>query len=104
VVHKSKGANDNASGVCLLLNFAKALKKYKISIPIEIVFFDKEETGGYGCSYYLDDNEQDIGAVINFDFYIAGGDAIYFCIGRTDRNNIFVFKFCRNIQYVSQRN
>lgn len=54
VVLGSKGANDNASSITILLTLAKYINDNKINSPIRMVFFDGEERGGIGSSNYAD--------------------------------------------------
>lgn len=49
-VSKSKGINDNAVSVVVLIKVAKEFKDQ--NIPVDIVFTDKEETGMAGSSLY----------------------------------------------------
>lgn len=67
----SSGANDNASGVCILLKFIENYINSFPNIPeasLEFVFFDHEETGLLGSKAYLNRvNESDILTMINID-------------------------------------
>lgn len=49
----SSGANDNASGVYVLLKIAEAVKKMKFNINIDFNFFAAEEIGYYGCRNWI---------------------------------------------------
>lgn len=53
-VKGSKGINDNAVSVVVLIKIAKEYKD--ANLPIDIVFVDKEETGMLGSSLYGDNN------------------------------------------------
>ena len=72
----STGANDNASGVCILIELAKAAKELSPTPNIDFVFFDCEETGGKGSKLYIQEiDPKNIPAMINFD--ICGvGDSV----------------------------
>lgn len=63
----SCGANDNASGVCVLLEIAKYIKASKIDIPIDIVFFDREEYRDRGSEQYVKRNKDKVNVMINID-------------------------------------
>lgn len=55
-VDGSKGANDNGSGVCILLKLLEGYMKdpkTMPSVPLEIVFFDYEEGRLFGSATYL---------------------------------------------------
>jgi acetylornithine deacetylase/succinyl-diaminopimelate desuccinylase-like protein len=68
--HACPGADDNGSGVALLLEIAKRLKKISHSITFELVFFSNEEFGRHGsknfAKYYREKGEKII-AVLNVD-------------------------------------
>lgn len=65
----STAANDNGSSVAILIELARLLNDpaVKITRPIDIVFMDREETGGLGCNLYLSDYLNQIEEVINLD-------------------------------------
>lgn len=63
----SCGANDNATGVSILIEIAKYLKISKLELPIEIVFFDREEYQDRGSEQYVRENKNNIYAMINLD-------------------------------------
>ena len=75
-VKGSPGANDNASGVAVLLGLCRELKHRKV--PVKIVFFDREEAwfrtpvirlGLLGSLFYvLRNNMRNISAVFNLEF------------------------------------
>lgn len=75
-VEGSTGANDNATGVCVLIELAKALLHFSPAPNIDIVFFDLEENGGRGSKLYIETvGKENIPAMLNFD--ICGvGDSI----------------------------
>jgi len=76
VVRGSPGANDNASGVAVLLGLCNELKYRKV--PVRIIFFDREEAwfrtpiirlGLLGSLYYVwKNNMQNISAIYNLEF------------------------------------
>lgn len=64
------GANDNASGVVVVLQIAKELKKYKFDKNIIIAFFTGEEYGKWGSEHLakrLKKNGIKLSYVLNFD-------------------------------------
>ncbi len=75
-VKGSTGANDNATGVCVLLKLAKTLRQVAPAIPLELVFFDREESVDRGSEAYIRyTGRENIEAMINLD--ICGyGDTI----------------------------
>lgn len=67
-VWHSTGANDNASAITILLLFIEeVMKRGKTSNLFEIVFLDREETGGKGCINYLSEYGDNIKEIINLD-------------------------------------
>ncbi|MCG2725972.1 MAG: M28 family peptidase [Elusimicrobia bacterium] len=75
-VKGSSGANDNASGVCVLLTLVARYLKTPPQKPINFVFFDLEEGYCAGSQAYIECiGKSSIKAMVNFD--ICGvGDAI----------------------------
>lgn len=69
---KSKGYNDNGSGLAVLLSLQD-----KIPDNVEIVFTDFEEIGGRGASLYVDQNKSIIEGNINVDV-VGLGTKIYY--------------------------
>jgi hypothetical protein len=78
------GADDNASGVAVMLEVAERIAKYKIDYDLVFVAFGAEEVGLRGSFYYVD--QMDPGDVsraivmINFDSLIVG-DKLYIHAG-----------------------
>ncbi len=67
-IEGSCGANDNASGVSILIEVAKYLKLNKVNRPIDLVFFDREEYEDRGSEQYiLSTGRENIYAMINID-------------------------------------
>ena len=67
-IEGSCGANDNASGVSILIEVAKYLKLNRVNRPIELVFFDREEYEDRGSEQYiLSTGRENIHAMINID-------------------------------------
>jgi subtilisin-like proprotein convertase family protein len=48
------GADDNASGVCAVLEIARLLKNFNSDYTLVFITFDKEEVGTYGSECYAD--------------------------------------------------
>jgi hypothetical protein len=74
------GIDDNASGVAVLLEAANRIQQMKTPYTIRFVFFDSEETGLEGSTYYASlmtakDVENTV-AMINLDS-LAAGDNTY---------------------------
>ncbi|MBI2646885.1 M20/M25/M40 family metallo-hydrolase, partial [Candidatus Woesearchaeota archaeon] len=53
VVNGSPGANDDASGIAILFNVVKKLRKIKLRNKVKIIFFDDEEIGRFGSISYI---------------------------------------------------
>lgn len=67
-IEGSCGANDNASGVSILIEVAKYLQVNKVNIPIDVVFFDREEYEDRGSEQYIISTKaENIYAMINID-------------------------------------
>lgn len=91
-VNNSPGANDNASGVAVLLGICDYLKNK--TLPIRVLFFDREEAfikkpvklGLLGSLYYVTRNNLHIKGVCNIEF-----------CGQGDCLVLWSFKECQNI-------
>lgn len=67
-IEGSCGANDNASGVGILIEVAKYLQINRVGMPIDIVFFDREEYEDRGSEQYIISTKiENISAMINID-------------------------------------
>ncbi|MCG8579789.1 MAG: M20/M25/M40 family metallo-hydrolase [Bacteroidales bacterium] len=69
------GANDNASGVAMLLELARYFKKHQPHYSIQFIFFAAEEAGFYGSEYYVANPVYPLEKtklVINFDMVSTG--------------------------------
>lgn len=75
------GANDNASGVSMVLNIAKYFaKEKKCNYTIVFALFSGEEAGLLGSKYMANNAPFDLSkvkALINFDMVGTGDDGIY---------------------------
>lgn len=78
------GADDNASGVAVMLEVAERMAKYKIEYDLLFVAFGAEEVGLRGSFYFVDTmSPQDVEraiVMINFDSLIVG-DMLYIHAG-----------------------
>jgi len=78
------GADDNASGVAVMLEVAERITRYKQEYDLVFVAFGAEEVGLVGSFHYVDNmSEADIDraiAMINFDSLIVG-DKLYIHAG-----------------------
>ncbi|AKA70461.1 DUF4910 domain-containing protein [Clostridium scatologenes] len=67
----SIGANDNASGVAVVMEIARLLNKVSNDYELRFIFFGGEEFASIGSRYYLsqlsDNDKKDIKANINMD-------------------------------------
>ena len=73
------GANDNASGVSVLLNLAKYYKKNPSKYSIAFIFFSGEEAGLLGSKYYSEHPIFPLSKIkflINLDLLGTGDDGI----------------------------
>jgi len=74
------GANDNASGVAVILEIARIFNKYKLAPKRSVMFvaFSAEESGLHGSEYFIENPPvpvNNIFAMINFDC-VGQGDSI----------------------------
>lgn len=53
IVPGSPGANDDASGIAILIDVVERLKKLKLKNKIRVIFFDDEEIGRFGSISYI---------------------------------------------------
>ncbi len=73
------GANDNASGVSVVLNLVKFYAKNSPKYKTIFVFFAGEEAGLIGSKYFVDNNTVDLKKIkflINLDLLGTGDDGI----------------------------
>lgn len=73
---QTSGIGDNASGVALILTYAKYLSKVSTNYDVEFIFFGSEELGMQGSKAYIKEaSEEDIDktiVMINADCLLAG--------------------------------
>lgn len=74
----STGANDNASGCCVLLRVIKALLSQKdFQKSVDFVFFGEEERGSIGASSYIEAvGKENITAMVNLDMCGFGNEIL----------------------------
>ena len=53
VVPGSPGANDDASGIAILIDVIEKIRKLKLKNKIRVIFFDDEEIGRFGSISYI---------------------------------------------------
>ncbi|WP_238403980.1 M20/M25/M40 family metallo-hydrolase [Paenibacillus paridis] len=79
-VSAGKGADDNASGVAVMLESAKAVSQLETPYTIKFIAFGAEETGTRGSQYYVSqmtaEDKKNTIAMINLDS-VAVGDFMY---------------------------
>ncbi|MHA7965108.1 M20/M25/M40 family metallo-hydrolase [Paenibacillus sp. CAU 1782] len=79
-VTAGKGADDNASGVGVMMETAAALKDAVTPYTIKFVAFGAEEVGLRGSNYYVNqlsaENRRNVAGMINLDS-LAAGDFMY---------------------------
>lgn len=82
------GADDNASGVAVMLELAERMAKFKIEYDLAFVAFGAEEVGLRGSQYFVDQMSQgDVDrtiVMINFDSLIVG-DMLYIHAGFNEK-------------------
>lgn len=107
----SLGINDNGCAVVMLLEFIKRNYNRDFDIPIEVVFFDKEETGMIGSRNYVFLNKDRINYSLVFDI-IAYGDKLLYGSSNSSFDELFkhieIFKLNRvlpsdNLSFASAR-
>lgn len=85
IVSGSKGYNDNGSGIAILLECIKYIKKNNID-DVEIVFTDKEEIGGIGMENYIRQYRHRISDAFAINVDVCGlGDTIFYQRYSTDK-------------------
>lgn len=85
------GANDNASGVGLLLSMARYFKSNPLNISLVFIAFSGEDAGLCGSKYYAENPVYDLGYVkflINFDMVASGENGIV-AVGGVDNPKYF---------------
>lgn len=95
------GANDNASGVAMLLDLAKKFKVTQTKFPIVFIAFAGEELGLLGSKFFVDNlpKNLNIKLVLNLDMVSAGENGL--TVANANNNNVF-FETIRDIN--SQKN
>ncbi len=87
------GADDNASGVGVLLETAKRVYAEELPYTVQFILFDIEEPGCVGSQYYVEHASQEyldsLLCVINIDS-VAAGDVMYAYGGDVDEQGNFM--------------
>lgn len=101
-------ANDNGSGLSVLLELARVLKKLPSDTEIRFVAFDAEETGLNGSKAYvktLKDEQENIVGMINFDMLGAAKAKEFGVYTAEDKTNYLtdILKACPDFDEVAFR-
>jgi len=75
-VPSGEGALDNGSGVIVLLSLLARLQKEKPEVDVTFLFFDGEEEGCLGSSYFVRNNPPPFAAVYNADVVGSGSSIV----------------------------
>jgi hypothetical protein len=89
----SPGANDNGSGVAVILELIKSLKDYPWNCTVDFVFFDQEEKGLLGSQFYIDrvvERKKHYG-MINLDVEGSGNEVYVGPVGGGDDDFLMPF-------------
>jgi hypothetical protein len=90
-VQVGKGADDNASGIGVILEVAERIKDKPTPYTIRFVLFGAEEVGLQGSKYYvqqmLEEQKQNTVAMINLDS-VTAGDVAYIYGDEGDKGRI----------------
>lgn len=80
----SPGANDNASGMAVLLALAQELSRSGCDKAVEVVFFDAEESGCAGSIAYLAEcSSEEVAGMVNLDVCGYGDTLCVRCMKKT---------------------
>ena len=80
----SPGANDNASGMAVLLALAQELSRSGCDKAVEVVFFDAEESGRAGSIAYLAEcSSEEVAGIVNLDVCGYGDTLCVRCMKKT---------------------
>jgi len=100
------GANDNASGVAMLLNLAAYFTTHPLRFSVAFVAFTGEEAGLMGSSYFVEDPLIDLSAIrflINLDLVGNGPEGIMVVNGSIFTKQMELLKTInKEKQFVSQ--
>jgi acetylornithine deacetylase/succinyl-diaminopimelate desuccinylase-like protein len=96
----SPGANDNGSGVAVVMALIRHLQNLEWNYSIDFCFFDQEETKLMGSKYYINQFivPQKHLAMINLDIE-GSGDELF--VGPVGRDNRFLMRY---VHEVAQKN
>ncbi len=93
----SPGANDNGSGVAVILELIKSMKNDPWKCTVDFVFFDQEEKGLIGSQFYINrvvDRARHYG-MINLDVEGSGNEVYVGPVGGGDDD--FLMPFVRRV-------
>jgi aminopeptidase YwaD len=87
-IDSSAGANDNGSGVAVILELIKTMKDYPWNCTVDFVFFDQEEKGLIGSQFYIERvvNRKQHYGMINLDVEGSGNEVYVGPVGGGDDN------------------
>lgn len=91
-VNNMPAANDNASGVAVMLELAKKLADYKTDTEIRFVAFDCEEIGLIGSEYYansITEEAENIIGMLNFDMLASNTAGEVFVYSNENSNYLY---------------
>ncbi|MCI1945680.1 M28 family peptidase [Clostridium luticellarii] len=96
----SIGANDNASGVSVVMETARLLKDVSSDYELRFIFFGSEEAGNIGSHNYIDglspDDKKNIKAVLNIDSIAQEGASKPYIFTMNGKKN-FAIMLLKNI-------
>lgn len=100
-VKTGKGADDNATGVAVILEVAERIRALETPYTIRFILFGAEELGMQGSEYYvsqmLDDDIKNTVAMINLDSVTAGDMAyVYGDEGKKGAIRDWTLKFAKD--------
>ncbi len=93
------GANDNASGVAMLLSLARHFRENPPSYSVAFVAFSGEEAGLFGSRYFAEHPALDLASVrflLNMDMAASGTDGITAVAGETFPEEFELLEECAN--------
>lgn len=92
------GANDNASGVVMMLDLAKKFKNTQTKYPIVFIAFAGEELGLLGSKFFVDNLPKvfNVKLVLNLDMVSAGENGL--TVANANNNNGF-FEIINDINF-----
>jgi Zn-dependent M28 family amino/carboxypeptidase len=87
---RAPGADDNASGMSVILEISRVIAKLQFEYSIQLVFFSGEEQGQWGSKHYakfIKDNNIPLQRLINLDMVGYCSSDNYDCVVERDIGN-----------------